>query len=159
MGSVSEEQFVNELLDDLEKDKLVLPTLPEVALRVRDTLSDELKSLADVATIITTDTALSARLIQIANSPLLRTSRAIESVEGAVTRLGGDMIRNLVTSARRALSFTIRRWSKRNRSSSSPMDRADWYLFSGSFSSARKRIATSSSGIWLSMLLGSGVSL
>ena len=98
MGSVSEEQFVNELLDDLEKDKLVLPTLPEVALRVRDTLSDELKSLADVATIITTDTALSARLIQIANSPLLRTSRAIESVEGAVTRLGGDMIRNLVTS-------------------------------------------------------------
>jgi len=98
MGTITEEEFINGLLDDLEKDKLVLPTLPEVALRVRDTLSDELKSLADVATIITTDTALSARLIQIANSPLLRTARAIESVEGAVTRLGGDMIRNLVTS-------------------------------------------------------------
>jgi len=98
MGSDMEEQIVKELLSDLEQDKLVLPTLPEVALRVRDTLSDELKSLADVSKIITTDTALSARLIQIANSPLLRTAAAIESVEGAVTRLGGDMIRNLVTS-------------------------------------------------------------
>lgn len=98
MGSISEEQFIADLFDDLAKDKLVLPTLPEVALRVRDTLSDELKSLADVAKIITTDTALSARLIQIANSPLLRTHNPIESVEGAVTRLGGDMIRNLVTS-------------------------------------------------------------
>ncbi len=98
MGSISEEQFIADLYDDLAKDKLVLPTLPEVALRVRDTLSDELKSLADVAKIITTDTALSARLIQIANSPLLRTHNPIESVEGAVTRLGGDMIRNLVTS-------------------------------------------------------------
>lgn len=97
MASV-EEQFLDQLLTDLENDKLVLPTLPEVALRVRDTLEDENASLADVAKVITTDAALSARLIQVANSPLLRASRAIETVEAAVTRMGSNMIRNLVTS-------------------------------------------------------------
>lgn len=90
--------FIAELLEDLENDNLILPTLPEVALRVRDTLEDEDTSLADVSKVITTDAALSARLIQVSNSPLLRTSRQIETVEGAVTRMGSNMVRNLVTS-------------------------------------------------------------
>ena len=93
-----EEQFIQALLDDLENDNLVLPTLPEVAIKVRDTLEDESMGLADVAKIVTTDTALSARLIQIANSPLLRASREIESVEAAITCMGANMVRNLVTS-------------------------------------------------------------
>ena len=93
-----EEQFINELLEDLENDNLVLPTLPEVAIKVRDTLEDETMGLSDVAKVVTTDTALSARLIQIANSPLLRASREIESVDAAITRMGANMVRNLVTS-------------------------------------------------------------
>jgi len=93
-----EDTFLKALFDDLENDRLVLPTLPEVALRVRDTLEDDNASLMDVAKVITSDVALSARLIQIANSPLLRASRKIESVEGAVTRMGSNMVRNLVTS-------------------------------------------------------------
>ncbi len=92
------ESFINELLRDLDNETLVLPTLPEVALRVRDTLADEDKSLSDVSKIITTDAALSARLIQVSNSPLLRTTRTIDSVEAAVTRMGSNMVRNLVTS-------------------------------------------------------------
>lgn len=93
-----EETFLKELFDDLESEKLVLPTLPEVALKVRETLEDENASLVDAAKVITSDVALSARLIQVANSPLLRASRQIESVEAAVTRMGSDMVRNLVTS-------------------------------------------------------------
>lgn len=93
-----EEKLLDTLFNDLENDKLVLPTLPEVALRVRETLEDEDAGMGDVAKVITSDAALSARLIQVANSPLLRAARAIESVEAAVTRMGGDMTRNLVTS-------------------------------------------------------------
>jgi len=92
------EDFINQLLADLDNETLVLPTLPEVALRVRDALADEDQSLADVSKVITTDAALSARLIQVSNSPLLRTSRTIETVESAVTRMGSNMVRNLVTS-------------------------------------------------------------
>ena len=98
MDAAAEEKFLDELLNDLENDKLVLPTLPEVALKVRDTLEDENASLIDVAKVITSDAALSARMIQVSNSPLLRASHPIETVEAAVTRMGGNMIRNLVTS-------------------------------------------------------------
>ena len=98
MSEAIAESFINDLLSDLEDETLVLPTLPEVALQVRDALADEDKSLADVSKVITTDAALSARLIQVSNSPLLRTSRTIESVEAAVTRMGSNMVRNLVTS-------------------------------------------------------------
>ncbi|MDZ7805092.1 HDOD domain-containing protein [Thiohalophilus sp.] len=93
-----QQEFINQLLSDLKNDKLVLPTLPEVALKVRDTLEDDNASLVDVARVVTSDTALSARLIQVANSPLLRANRQIETVEAAVTRMGSNMVRNLVTS-------------------------------------------------------------
>lgn len=98
MGSNLERKLIDELLEDLENDRLVLPTLPEVALRVRDTLENESMGLPEVAQVITSDTAVSARLIQIANSPLLRASRQIDTVELAVSRMGGDMVRNLVMS-------------------------------------------------------------
>lgn len=98
MDTAGEEKFLDKLLDDLENDKLVLPTLPEVALKVRDTLEDENSSLVDVARIITSDAALAARMIQVSNSPLLRAANPIETVEAAVTRMGSNMIRNLVTS-------------------------------------------------------------
>ncbi len=98
MDAAAEEKFLDKLLEDLEDDKLVLPTLPEVALKVRDTLEDENSSLIDVAKIINSDAALAARMIQVSNSPLLRASNPIETVESAVTRMGSNMIRNLVTS-------------------------------------------------------------
>lgn len=98
MGSNLEQKLIDELLEDLENDQLILPTLPEVALRVRDTLEDENMGLPEVAKVITSDAAVSARLIQIANSPLLRASRQIDTVELAVSRMGGDMVRNLVMS-------------------------------------------------------------
>ncbi len=93
-----EEKILDQLFNDLENDKLVLPTLPEVALRVRDTLEDPDAGMGEVAKVITNDAALSARLIQVVNSPLLRAARTIDSVEMAVTRMGADMTRNIVMS-------------------------------------------------------------
>ncbi len=98
MDAAAEEKFLDKLLEDLENDNLVLPTLPEVALKVRDTLENENSSLLDVAKVITSDAALSARMIQVSNSPLLRAANPIETVEAAVTRMGSNMIQNLVTS-------------------------------------------------------------
>lgn len=96
-GSLAD-KIISDVLADLEKDQLLLPTLPEVAIRVRDTIEDENAGTTEVASVIMTDAALSARLIQIANSPLLRAPMAIESVEMAVSRMGANMVRNLVTS-------------------------------------------------------------
>jgi putative nucleotidyltransferase with HDIG domain len=94
----SEENFVVELIEDLESGQLQLPTLPEVALRVRDAVEDEASTVNDIANIIATDAALSARLIQIANSPLYRTRDPIDRLPMVVNRLGSRLVRNLVTS-------------------------------------------------------------
>ncbi len=93
-----EERFVSELLDDLDHDRLVLPTLPEVALKVRDALENDDASVSQIASVVATDAALSARLIQVVNSPLLRASKQIDSLEAAITRMGLNMTRNMVTS-------------------------------------------------------------
>lgn len=98
MASDLEQRFLDELIDDLEHDRLLLPTLPEVALRVRDAVEDDDASVRQIAAVIATDAAISARLVQVANSPLLRASQPIDSVEAAVTRMGQTMVRDLVTS-------------------------------------------------------------
>jgi putative nucleotidyltransferase with HDIG domain len=90
--------FVNELIDDLESGHLQLPTLPEVALRVRDVVDDENANANQIAEIIAQDAALSARLIQVANSPLYRGRNEIDRLDMVVARLGSKLVRNLVTS-------------------------------------------------------------
>lgn len=98
MASDIAKRFLQELLTDLEKNQLVLPTLPEVALRVRDKVDDDNATTSDIAKVIATDAALSARIIQVANSPLMRASRAIDNLDMAVNRLGMKLIRDMVIS-------------------------------------------------------------
>lgn len=86
------------ILNDLESGTLVLPTLPEVALKVRDVVDDPDASAFQLSEVITTDAALSARLLKVANSPLYRGRVPVESVQMAIARLGLTMVRNLVTS-------------------------------------------------------------
>jgi len=94
----AEEVFVTELINDLESGALQLPTLPEVALRVRDVVDDENANAAQISEIIGQDAALSARLIQVANSPLYRGRNEIDRLSMVVARLGNTLVRNLVTS-------------------------------------------------------------
>jgi putative nucleotidyltransferase with HDIG domain len=93
-----EELFHKELLEDLKNGSLVLPTLPEVALRVRDVVDDPEASAADLSDIIITDAALSTRLLKVANSPLYRGRIEIDTIQMAVSRLGLKIVRSLVTS-------------------------------------------------------------
>ncbi len=86
------------ILDDLENDRLPLPTLPEVAIKVRDTVDDDNATIRDISDIIITDAALSARIIQVANSALYRGLSSAETVHNAVTRMGLNTVRNLATS-------------------------------------------------------------
>ncbi len=86
------------ILDDLENNRLPLPTLPEVAIRVRNTVDDENATIRDIADIIITDAALSARIIQVANSALYRGMSPATSVQAAINRMGLNTVRNLATS-------------------------------------------------------------
>ncbi|WP_303291352.1 HDOD domain-containing protein [Marinobacter sp. SS5-14b] len=89
------ETIKSDLTSAIENDKLVLPTLPEVALQVRDIAESEDSAIADLVRVISNDTALSARIIRVCNSPLFRGSRAIENLNMAVSRLGMAYTSNL----------------------------------------------------------------
>ncbi len=89
------ETVANDLVAAIKSDSLVLPTLPEVALRVRDVAEDIETSIGDLAKIIAQDAALSARIIKVANSPLVRTSKEVSDLNTAVSRLGINFTSNL----------------------------------------------------------------
>jgi HD-like signal output (HDOD) protein len=95
---IDENAFLETLNQAIDSNRLTLPTLPEVAIQVRNAVESEKSTAKEVADIITTDTALSARLLQVANSPLYRGRVQIESVQMAVTRLGVRLVRSLVVS-------------------------------------------------------------
>ncbi len=97
-NKVLEDKFYIALLDDLEKQKLVLPILPEVALKVRDAVADEDASVKQIADVIVLDPVISARMIQVANSPLLRGSQKTDTVEQAITRMGHSLVKSMVTT-------------------------------------------------------------
>jgi len=92
------DQFYNQLKIAVESDQLVLPTLPEVALKIREAVENENTSAQQIADTLTQDASLSARLIQVSNSPLYRSRNPIEDLQMAVTRLGSRMVRDLVIS-------------------------------------------------------------
>jgi HD-like signal output (HDOD) protein len=82
------EQIQDELLQAIEDDALILPTLPEVAIRVREAAENPDIGTHALSRVISNDAALSARLIKVVNSPLLRGNREINDLQGAVDRLG-----------------------------------------------------------------------
>lgn len=84
-----------DLIAAINNDKLVLPTLPEVAIRVRDIAESPDSAILDLVREISDDASLSARLIRICNSPLFRGSREIDSLNMAVSRLGMAYTSNL----------------------------------------------------------------
>lgn len=92
------EQIRAEILQAIDSDQLVLPTLPEVALRIREKAADLDVDVNTLSRVIQDDTAMTARIIKVANSPLLRASRPIEDLKGAVTRLGISYTSNIATS-------------------------------------------------------------
>jgi len=96
--SAKAEVFFEELRKAVESDKLVLPTLPEVALKIREVVESENASAQEISETLTQDASLSARLIQVANSPLYRSRNPIDDLQMAVTRLGIRLVRDLVIS-------------------------------------------------------------
>lgn len=84
------------LIEKLKSDALVLPTLPKIAMKVREAVADPDTNLNDIAAIIAQDAALSARLIRIANTAHYSRAVRVENLQSAVTRIGMRQIKNIV---------------------------------------------------------------
>jgi HD-like signal output (HDOD) protein len=84
-----------DLIRAINNDALFLPTLPEVALKIRLAAENQDISVSALSKVIASDTALSARLIKVVNSPLMRGSIEVSDLHTAITRLGINYSCNL----------------------------------------------------------------
>lgn len=94
---LSNSPFFHGFCDAFRRNDLQVPTLPDVAIRLRRALQQDI-SIADAAKIVNLDPVIASKLIQVANSPLHRTINPISNSHDAINRLGFRTTQNLVTS-------------------------------------------------------------
>jgi HD-like signal output (HDOD) protein len=85
------------LLSILQQQTIDIPSLPDVAIRLRMAVQKDI-GIAEAVKIINLDQGISAKLVQVVNSPLYCGVKPFTSCDAAVNRLGLMTTRNLVTS-------------------------------------------------------------
>ncbi|MFQ3207249.1 MAG: HD-like signal output (HDOD) protein [Glaciecola sp.] len=86
------------LVEKINNDTLVLPTLPAIALKVRKSADDPNVNLNDMSDVVRQDPSLSARMIKISNSAYLGRTVKVTSTTQAVTRIGLYQVKNIATA-------------------------------------------------------------
>ncbi|GAB2997488.1 HDOD domain-containing protein [Psychrosphaera aestuarii] len=94
----TENALLTILVEKIQSDSLVLPTLPEIAIKIREAADDPDVNLHMMANVISQDPALSARLVKVANSAFMGRSVKVDSLNQAVTRIGLRQIKNIATA-------------------------------------------------------------
>lgn len=89
--------LISKINSEYKAGRLVLPSLPEIVVRVRQAVNNDDVNLGDIVKLIQLDPSLTARLAQIANSPFYRTRQPVDNCLQAVNRLGLKTTRDLVT--------------------------------------------------------------
>lgn len=88
---------LDKLNHELAHGTLCLPSLPEVAIKIRDGINKEQPSLNEILALLSQDASIAANIIEIANRSLYRGHNKIDDLETAITRLGVSMVKDLVT--------------------------------------------------------------
>lgn len=87
-------EFVRRLALDLSNGTVRLPSLPDVAERVRRVLDNERATAVQIAQVVASDAALAARVLRIANSAAFNPGGTpVTDLRTAVGRLGHDLVR------------------------------------------------------------------
>lgn len=91
---------------DHEKEKIrrkikaikSLPTLPEVAQKISKMVEDDKTSATELGKIISTDPAISGRVLRLVNSSFYGFPGRISSISNAIILLGFDVVKSLIIS-------------------------------------------------------------
>ncbi|MBI2383184.1 MAG: HDOD domain-containing protein [Gammaproteobacteria bacterium] len=82
--------------EDLLQKASRLPSVPKVAAQLLASLESEDTTAADIVRIVMADQALSAKILQLANSAFYKKARTIATVQDAAVLLGTTALRTLV---------------------------------------------------------------
>lgn len=78
----------HQILHDVEKNKIQLPSQPNIFVTLQKLSQDPDVSSSKLCQVIGQDPALAGRIMSIANSPIMRGSVSIASLDFAINRLG-----------------------------------------------------------------------
>lgn len=84
---------------ELVRDNLTIPTLPEIILRINKLVDDPNMGCREIGELVGEDPPLAAKVLKIANSAFYGLSGECVSTEHASTVLGVRVLRNVVTQA------------------------------------------------------------
>ncbi len=99
MGNEEQFRFVNLLALELDNGDIKLPSLPDVVIKIRNVLESETADFDQISQAISVDPVLVAKLFVYANSALYnRANVKIDTLDGAIGRLGLEVVRNTATS-------------------------------------------------------------
>lgn len=87
--------FFNRFYQHFIQGELKTPSFPDVALKMRKAIQQDCE-IADIVKIVNLDPVVSAKLIQVVNSPVYRSVNPISNCLNAINRLGLKTTRNLV---------------------------------------------------------------
>jgi HD-like signal output (HDOD) protein len=92
-------QIVMGLARELNNDNIELPGFPDVVARIQRALADPNASARDVVKLVASEPALSARLLQLANSAAFNKSgREVSDLKAAIASLGFNIVRSQATA-------------------------------------------------------------
>lgn len=97
-ASLAKNRLYHDCYKFMQSDKLALPTIPDVSVKIRRAINDDKANNSKIARVVQVDPSITARLIQISNSPLYRGRRKIESCPEALTRLGLKASQDIITA-------------------------------------------------------------
>lgn len=96
MSSEQQKVIAAEVFAALEAGTLELPTLPDVAIKLRNMIDDPNVSAEDVVRLISTDPAISAEIIKAANSSAFSNGNPVHDLRTAISRLGYRLLHTMV---------------------------------------------------------------
>ncbi|PCJ36859.1 MAG: hypothetical protein COA75_06305 [Cellvibrionales bacterium] len=92
-------EFVQSLSEELSKGTVKLPSLPDIALKIKNILEDPDVSAKQVARVIGSEATFTARLLKVANSAALNSSgTTIKDIPTAITRMGFKMAHSIAVA-------------------------------------------------------------
>jgi HD-like signal output (HDOD) protein len=86
-------------------ESVQLPSIPDLAHSLIETLNDEDASFEEVSDLITRDPAISAKLLRLANSAQFGLPRGVGSIEDAIAMVGMNKVRTVALGACLSSSF------------------------------------------------------
>jgi HD-like signal output (HDOD) protein len=97
-ASLAKNQLLMDCYAHLQADDLELPTIPDVAFKIRRAINTANASVSSIARIVQIDPSITAKLIQISNCALYLGRKKIESCPEALTRLGLKAAQDIITA-------------------------------------------------------------